>query len=388
MKVFKRGKVYWFDLQFEGKRYQKSTKERSKVKAENIAAAFRTALANRRVGIIERKAAPLFGEAMKAFLEWSEQEHAKHPGTYQRYLASSKALLVFRRFQGKAIDEITPAMIEGYKALRSGQRGKRTKRPLKPATVNRELACLKAMYNHALKERHDFRNPVSDVESLQERNEQDRILTFQEQRSYLAVASPNVKDVATLMLESGMRPEEVYRARVDRIDLENGYLFNPYGKTPAARRRIPLTSTALAIVKRRVGAATGPYLFPHRKDQDRSITTAHKGHVAALRDSKVAPFRLYDCRHTWATRAAQSGMDMPTLAALLGHSKLNMVMRYVHPQARHQAEEVRRLEAFNAAQEIAEVEAEKRASGEVVPTISTTLTETETTPPETTPTLN
>jgi hypothetical protein len=49
-------------------------------------------------------------------------------------------------------------------------------------------------------------------------------------------------------------------------------------------------------------------------------------------------------------------MDMPTLAALLGHSKLNMVMRYAHPQEQHQADAMRRLEAFNAAKEIAEVE--------------------------------
>jgi hypothetical protein len=49
-------------------------------------------------------------------------------------------------------------------------------------------------------------------------------------------------------------------------------------------------------------------------------------------------------------------MDMPTLAALLGHSKLNMVMRYAHPQEKHQSEAMKQLEAFNAAKEIAEAE--------------------------------
>ena len=54
MRVFKRGPVYWFELVFEGKRYQKSTKERNRVKAEGIAAKFRSSLAERRVGIVER----------------------------------------------------------------------------------------------------------------------------------------------------------------------------------------------------------------------------------------------------------------------------------------------------------------------------------------------
>jgi hypothetical protein len=70
---------------------------------------------------------------------------------------------------------------------------------------------------------------------------------------------------------------------------------------------------------------------------------------------------------------------MPTLAALLGHSKLNMVMRYAHPQEQHQADAVKRLELFNAAKEIAEAEREKNrrsaALSDIVHTISPTVTE-------------
>jgi integrase len=279
-------------------------------------------------------------------------------------------------------------MIEKYKTRRGTQKGKRTGRVLRPATVNRELACLKAMFNHSLKDRHNFENPVSEVEFLAEENEQTRVLSFDEQRKYLAAASPNVRDVATLMLETGMRPEEIYRIRAENIELSRAYLFVPFGKTSAARRRIPLTATARAVLKKRIEGQQGGYVFPHRKDPQRHITTADKGHKAALRDSKVSQFRLYDCRHTWATRAAEAGMDMPTLAALLGHSKLNMVMRYAHPQEEHQADAVRRLEVFNAAKEIAEVEAQKRATGEMVPTVPTTVAETESVLQETTPTLN
>ncbi len=377
MRLFKRGKVWCYDLQFEGKRYQKSTKERNKVKAESIAAAFRTALANRCVGIVERKPAPLFTDAMTAFLAWSEEAHREHPGTYLRYKVSSKPLLAFLGFKTKTIDEITPGALEEYKTRRGRQKGKHTNRRLKPATVNRELACLKAMFNHALKNRHDFRNPVCDVDFLPENNEQDRILTFEEQRRYLTAAGPSLEDIARLIVETGMRPEEVYKLTADNVSLEQGHLFVHFGKTPAARRRIPLNSAALEVVKRRVQAAKGTYLFPHRSDPNKPTLKASNAHSRALDASKIQPrFRLYDLRHTWATRAAEAGMDMPTLAALLGHSKLNMVLRYVHPQARHQADAVKRLEAVNAAKEIAEVErqksSEKQPTPERVPTVSTT----------------
>ena len=96
---------------------------------------------------------------------------------------------------------------------------------------------------------------------------------------------------------------------------------------------------------------------------------------AALKKSKVRKFRLYELRHTWATRAESGEVDMPTLAALLGHSKLNMVMRYAHPQERHQVDAVKRLEKVNAARQIAEFEKKKRPTQGSPATISATVPE-------------
>jgi site-specific recombinase XerD len=57
--------------------------------------------------------------------------------------------------------------VEEYKAHRSKAIGKRTARQIKPATVNRELACLKAMFFHAIKNHPELQNPVSAVEFLE-----------------------------------------------------------------------------------------------------------------------------------------------------------------------------------------------------------------------------
>jgi hypothetical protein len=55
-----------------------------------------------------------------------------------------------------------------------------------------------------------------------------------------------------------------------------------------------------------------------------------------VKASRVTPFRLYDLRHTWATRAAMSGIDLVTLASMLRHSRIRMVLRYAHPTQDHQ----------------------------------------------------
>jgi integrase len=272
----------------------------------------------------------------------------------------------------KPLDKITPEEVERYKTSRSAEyktvRGKdkkrvETKHRLRPATVNRELACLRAMFNHAIKGDVTLRNPISKTAAkvLREDNEQTRVLTYDEQGKYLAKATPMLWDVATLMLETGMRPEEVYRIQPANVHLAENYLFNPYGKTKAAKRRINLTATAKSVLTARMKAAaereakdadSGFFLFPCETDATRPLPGIQSAHARALRESKVAQFRPYDCRHTWATRAVQAGIDLVTLAAMLGHSKINMVLRYAHPTQEHQAKAMDKMEQYVSEQKI------------------------------------
>lgn len=48
-----------------------------------------------------------------------------------------------------------------------------------------------------------------------------------------------------------------------------------------------------------------------------------------------------------------SGIDLVTLAAMLGHSRIQMVLRYDHPTQQHQTLAMQKLEQFVGAQEIA-----------------------------------
>jgi integrase len=145
-----------------------------------------------------------------------------------------------------------------------------------------------------------------------------------------------------------MRPEEVYRIRRENVQIEHGFLVIPYGKTKAARRRVPLTAAARSVLGQRM-ASDKAYLFPCETDSSRPVPKVNNAHDRAVKDSKVAQFRLYDLRHTWATRAAMSGIDLVTLAAMLGHSRIQMVLRYAHPTEAHQMNALVRLEAFNKA---------------------------------------
>jgi integrase len=57
------------------------------------------------------------------------------------------------------------------------------------------------------------------------------------------------------MLDTGMRPDEVFRMRVENIDFKQKAIFNPFGKTKAARRTIPMTDDVLSPLMARVKEA-------------------------------------------------------------------------------------------------------------------------------------
>jgi integrase len=57
-------------------------------------------------------------------------------------------------------------------------------------------------------------------------------------------------------------------------------------------------------------------------------------HDLALKKAKL-PFVPYDLRHTAATRWAEGGIDIATIAAWLGHANLRSVQKYVHPSREH-----------------------------------------------------
>lgn len=354
MAIYKRGGQYWYEFVFEGRRIRRPAKTRSRKAAREIESAYRIKLAKGEVGIEEPKRIPTFATALKEFLKWSELEHAAHPNTHSRYVVSSKALKRF--FGATPLDRITPELVEKFKTSRARKKSDFTGRKLRPATINRELACLKILFN--LFEDTVPKNPVRKVKFLAEDNEQLRVLTAEEEKLYLLAASQPLRDVATMMLETGMRPEEVCRIRRQNVHLEQGYVFNPFGKTKAARRKVPLTERATAVLARRLEKVKGDFLFPGR-GTDQPVIKVNRAHAGTLarvnllrseaNQNPIPHFRLYDLRHTWATRGAMAGIDLVTLAAMLGHSRIQMVLRYAHPTEEHQFAAMRRIEAFVAA---------------------------------------
>lgn len=354
---------------FEGQRIEQTTGHTNLRKAEAYAEALRTRLRNEGVGIREKKPVPNFKRAMAEFLEWSESRQKK--STSSRYETASKALIAYF---GKVqhIDRITKPQIDKFISWRKSQYGaprgvkpkngkpKQTRRKkISNATVNRELACLKKMFSNLVADGILTTNPVKLVKFLQEDSEPGRVLNSEEERLYLIAASQPLQDYATVLVETGLRPEELCKLAVLDVFLkvDKPYLTVKVGKTRSARRTVPLSKRAANVLAKRVAQAKGKYIFAGGRggnDPNKPALKFNNAHYGALRRSKIDGINrtgtegvctLYSFRHTFATRFLERRPgDLLTLAALLGHSSLRMVMRYAHPSDEHKFDAIRSME--------------------------------------------
>lgn len=364
MSVFKReGSPYYvYDFIFKGRRCRGSTKLTNKIAARRCENNLRERLAKRRAGILDPEPPPLFKTYAEQFLECTRNEI--RPNTSRCYAISVMNLKP--AFGSLHLDEINADGIERFKQAR-------LEKGLSPSTVNRDLACLRRILLFAVKKDLISTTPfvAHKVEFLEERS-RERVLTFEEERKYLAAASQPLRDIATIILEMGLRPGEVFSIRRDDVHLQAvpPFLHIPAGKTKYAVRDVPVTQKAREILKRRITQAEGGFIFPRRvgngHDWSQPMTELKPAHQKALLESKVARFRIYDLRHTGATRAAEAGTDALTLARLLGHSDLKTTQRYVHLSKRHLGDVQARIEQHRAEREIAEVEARNATLNEAV----------------------
>src|SRR5262249_35433289 len=159
-----------------------------------------------------------------------------------------------------------------------------------------------------------------------------------EEAKYLAAAAEPLSSIATVLIDTGLRPEECFRLRWEHISFSSGRhgtLRVLEGKTKAARRTLPLTQRVRNLLEGRweeAGKPEGGWVWPAPTKQEHvwhdSIRVQHKN---ALRNSKLKEFVIYSLRHTFLTRLGLSGCDVWTLARIAGHSSTKMAERYVHP---------------------------------------------------------
>lgn len=376
MSLYKRGRTYWMEFWFGGRRYRQSTHVRNERKAQGIEDAFRTQLARGEVGIEKRKAAPTLRAFAQEFLDFIQVRCAEKPRTVKFYAEKMKALLSYEPFREAKLDRIDEALIERFVLWRRQQVG--------IVTVNRSLACLRRLLR--LAQEWKVIDRVPRIRLLSGEPQRDFILSREEELRYLSACPQPLHDIAILLLDTGLRIGEALALRWSDIRLtpvngsSYGWLAVREGKSRNARRAVPLTERVATMLRGRQQKALPDYVVIRRQERS-SIAVATPVHLAmfvfpgdlpnqpllvtsvAHMHARVcrpivkgkrqyifpAGFVIHSLRHSCLTRLGEARADAFTIMKLAGHSSVTISQRYVHPTSESIELAFRRLETLNKA---------------------------------------
>jgi integrase len=313
---FINGKWY-IDFTFSHKRIRQFggyTKEQAK----NILAKMRVEKLDEKLGFKKPKIGEdiLFKKFADDFVETYSKQNKK---SWRRDEAALKNLKSF--FKDEMLQDIGPERVEKYKAKRKDKDG------VSPATVNRELACLKTLFNKAVEWGRIENSPLRKVKRLREIKRKERILSDVEMAWLIQTASDHLKPFLVVALNSGMRKNEILSLRWSDIDFSKGFISIGDSKSGKSRN-IPMNSSAFEALKGMSQASEFVFFNPKTKGHLKDIKTAFK---TACKSVGIKGFRIHDLRHTAATKMIEAGVDLVTVSKILGHSSIQMTMRYAHP---------------------------------------------------------
>jgi len=205
---------------------------------------------------------------------------------------------------------------------------------LSPASCNRILVLLSAVYRRAIDWEVTASNPCTGVKQHPERNARTRFLDETEIAAFVtscrADENGTAADLLIGLLLCGLRKSELKNARWADVNLDRGELR--LHKTKNGDSRVVLLSDDMkAHLAGLSSRDVSPWLFPGR-DGKKPLNNADKPFQRIVERAGLAGtgFTIHCIRHTFASWMAINGYSLVIIGNALGHRSQAMTARYSH----------------------------------------------------------
>jgi integrase len=242
-------------------------------------------------------------------------------GTKSEIHANSffNAMRYLERFAGSKLtfDQLTPLVCEGFK--------QHLIKNLHPNTANSYFARFTSIIRSAIKEGIITKNPALGI-TIRKQESLPKYLTLEEIQKLVETScgSEIVKDAFLFSCLTGLRYEDVVSLKWENV---RGFALEFTQKKTKSSERLPLAPEAIEIIERQRYAVKNPkvtiehtldtiFILPARQTIDKVLRSWAK------RAGLIKPLSFHKARHTFATLALSSGVDLYTVSKLLGHKSV------------------------------------------------------------------
>ena len=247
-------------------------------------------------------------------------------------------------FRRTPLNQITKLQVESFKARLIG-------RGLSNKTVNNYLTVLNTCLAHAEDWLEFARLPRAKL--LKTPPDTYDFLTTTESELLLSKLSGIWQEIVLTALKTGLRLGELRGLRWQDINLVTNVMVVNHSWCKVTKglvspksnkaRSIPLAADIQAMLHRRQ-AKTG-YVFATKPDRPFDEVAINREIRLACKRTGLRPITCHTLRHTFASHLALAGVPLVAIQQLLGHSSIDVTMRYAHLTKSSLQDAIRVLEA-------------------------------------------
>ena len=332
---FKKSHKAWY-LNLNGRQIRLASEEEGKEKAMDV---YYQVMAGRLPPQQDQYAATI----LYRFL----QSHENSPASTRRFY--TRPVRSFIDYIGPAlrVSDLQPYHVENWLTERHRVKrlkgGKPTDKETSSTYRHNLVRAVKSGFQWAEDKGYIARSPVRKVKvPPQYARGDDAYLEPEQWKLVLACDDPDLLDLLVVMYETGCRPQEVRRVESRHFDRNSKCWVFPVEESKGKREKrvVLLSDRAFEICQRLALKHPDGTLFRNRRGNPWTATALDRECSKLSRELgfRVTPYMI---RHTFATRKILEGVDLVTIATLMGHVDLKMLMR-IYQHIRRRGEHLRK----------------------------------------------
>lgn len=297
------------------------------------------------------------------WLENYQKEHIK-ARTYSRYQGLITMHIV-PTLGERNISELGRREIQEFLTQQKKDGNVRNGEKLSATSTNMMLSVLNLAFEYACDMEYIEENPCERVRRTKSEAKKIEAFTVEEQRAIeveIGRSDDRRLHGVLLCLYSGLRIGELLGLTWNDVDLDRGVIKitktvyrekNESGtwqlcvdtpKTKASNRVIPLPEYITDMLRQNYRSAKTPYIVENKKGERMSIRSYQYIFEKLTERAGARKLNFHALRHTFATRAIECGMDLKTVADIMGHQNASITLnRYAHCMLDHKIEMMQKL---------------------------------------------